>query len=167
MSDADLADAVRAMHDAHAGAIRAWARRQVADPSEADEVVQETLVRAWRGRDTYDASRGTERAWLFGIARHVVVDRHRAAQRHLRIVATAPEIDDDSIERAVETSHVRDALHALSDQHRAVIVATFYRGGSVREVAEELGVPEGTVKSRLHYGLLALRRELEQREVLP
>jgi RNA polymerase sigma-70 factor, ECF subfamily len=166
VSDSDLADAVRAMHDAHAAAIHAWARRQVADPSDVDEVVQETLVRAWRGRDTYDASRGSERAWLFGIARHVVVDRHRAAQRHLRVVAPAP-VDDDSIDRAVETSHVRDALGSLSEDHRAVIVATFYRGGSVREVAQSLGIPEGTVKSRLHYGLKALRNELERREVLP
>lgn len=168
MSDPRLAEAVRALHDAHASALRSWARQQVADPAEADEVVQETLVRAWRKQHQFDPSRGSERSWLFGIARNVVIDRHRARQRHLRVLpATAPEAaGEDEVERAVEASHVRDALRSLSDEHRAVIVETYYRGSSVREAAHRLGVPEGTVKSRLYYGLRALRRELEHREVL-
>ena len=168
MSDPRLADAVRALHDAHAGALHAWARRQVADPAEAEEVVQETLVRAWRKQEQYDPSRGSERAWLFGIARNVVIDGHRAHRRRLRVLSVVPTAPahEEEVERAVETSHVRDALMALSADHRAVIVATYYRGASVREAAAQLGLPEGTVKSRLHYGLRALRVELERREVL-
>ncbi len=168
MSRPPVADAVRALHDAHAGALHAWARRQVADRADADEVVQETFVRAWRRRDQFDPSRGSERAWLFGIARNVVIDRHRANTRRLRVVPAEPSdvAHDAEVERAVEASHVRDALLALSEDHRAAIVAAYYRGCTIREAAAELGVPEGTVKSRLHHGLRALRHELQRREVL-
>lgn len=175
MSTSELEDAVRALHEAHAPALHAWARRRMADEREAEEVVQETLVRAWRKHDQYDPERGSERAWLFAIARNVAVDRHRSRTRHLRAVSSASGPADGAtegatdwdLERAVETSHVRDALHALSTEHRQVIVETFYRGSSVREAAARLGIPEGTVKSRLYYGLRALRTELERREVLP
>ena len=169
MSDPRLVDAVRALHDAHAGALHSWARRRVADPAEADEVVQETLVRAWRKHEQFDPSRGSERAWLFAIARNVVIDRHRASERRARLVAVPAMAADDEpdVERAAETSLVRDALLALSEPHRAVVVATYYDGCSVREAARRLGLPEGTVKSRLHYALRALRAELERREVLP
>lgn len=168
MSRPPVADAVRALHDAHAGALHAWARRHVAEAADADEVVQETFVRAWRRRDQYDPARGSERAWLFGIARNVVIDRHRASTRRLRVVSSEPAevVHESEVERAVEASHVREALLALSEHHRAVIVAAYYRGCTIREAAAELGVPEGTVKSRLHHGLRALRRELQRREVL-
>jgi RNA polymerase sigma-70 factor, ECF subfamily len=170
MHDARLAAAVRALHDAHAPALQAWARQHVADPAEAEEIVQETLVRAWRRQDQFDPARGSERAWLFGIARNLVIDGHRKQQRRLRAVSSLPPVDpagDDELARAVETSHVREALRSLSHPHRAVIIETYYRGHSVREAARLLGLPEGTVKSRLFYGLRALRDELERREVLP
>jgi RNA polymerase sigma-70 factor, ECF subfamily len=169
VSRTDLDDAVRAFHAEHAPALLGWARRHSADPSQADEIVQETLVLAWRKQHLYDPSRGSERAWLFGIARNVAVDQHRRRHRHLRSVPTAdlPEgTDDSAIERAVETSHVRDALATLSDAHRQVLVETYYRGHTVREAAARIGVPEGTVKSRLHHAMRALRTELERVEVL-
>ncbi|HEX4902970.1 MAG TPA: sigma-70 family RNA polymerase sigma factor, partial [Acidimicrobiales bacterium] len=113
--------------------------------------------------------RGSERAWLFGIARNVAIDRHRR-QRHLRTVSAddVPDaIDEGDVSRAVESSHVRDALWSLSEAHRAVVVLTYYRGRTIAEAAEELQVPEGTVKSRLHHAMRNLRRELERSEVLP
>lgn len=170
MAHADLDAAVRHLHAAHAPALHAWARHRTADAREAEEIVQETLILAWRKQDQYDPARGSERAWLFGIARNVAVDRYRRQQRHLRAVpvAEAPEPEARSeIDRAVEDSHIRDALQALSVAHRLVVVETYYRGRSVREAAAALGIPEGTVKSRLHHALRALRLELERREVLP
>lgn len=170
MAHADLDAAVRHLHDAHAPALNAWARHRTADPGEAEEIVQETLILAWRKQDQYDPARGSERAWLFGIARNVAVDRYRRRQRHLRAVpgVEAPELAVRSeIDRAVEDSHIRDALGALTDAHRQVVIETYYRGRSVREAADALEIPEGTVKSRLHHALRALRRELEVREVLP
>ena len=170
-ADRDVERAVRALHDAHGPALHAWARRRMADQREAEEVVQETLVLAWRKHHQYDADRGSERAWLFGIAKHVAADRHARGARHLHAVAVVPTgaepVDDgDDLERAVEASLVRDALLALSVDHRAVIVETYYRGRTVRDAAVALGVPEGTVKSRLYYALRNLRVELEARDVL-
>ncbi len=170
MAHADLDAAVRHLHAAHAPALHAWARHRTADPREAEEIVQETLILAWRKQDQYDPARGSERAWLFGIARNVAVDRHRRQQRHLRAVpeAEAPEtVDDSEIDRAVENSHIRDALWTLSEAHRQVVIETYYRGCSVREAAATLDIPEGTVKSRLYHALRALRSELERQEVLP
>lgn len=171
MADADVDAAVRIFHDAHAPALLAWARGRTTDARQAEELVQETFVLAWRKRHQYDPARGSERAWLFGIARHVMIDQHRQRQRHLRSVPSAavPElaIADQSVERAVEQSHVRDALASLSDAHRLVVIETYYRGRTVRETAEVLGIPAGTVKSRLYHALRALRTELERQEVLP
>lgn len=166
----DVAEAVRVFHDAHAPALHAWVRRRTADPEEVDDIVQETLVLAWRKHHLYDEARGSERAWLFGIARNVAVDRHRRRQRHLRAVPAGdvPEVaDDGEVERAVEASHVRDALAALSDAHRQVVVETYYRGRNTREAAHALGIPEGTVKSRLYHAMRSLRRELDRQELLP
>lgn len=170
MADVDLDAAVRAFHEAHAPALQAWARRHTADHREAEEIVQETMIRAWRKYDQYDVERGSERAWLFGIARNVAVDQHRRRRPHLRAVPTAevPEgVDDMELERAVETSHVRDALLSLSDAHRQAVLLTYYEGWTVREAAERLGIPDGTVKSRLYHALRSLRSELERQEVLP
>lgn len=169
MTVPDVDAAVRQLHAAHAPALHAWACHRTTDAREADEIVQETLIRAWRKRDQYDPARGSQRAWLFGIARNVAIDRHRRA-RHLRTVPAdaAPDpIDDTDPGRAVETSHVRDALWALSDAHRAVVVETYYRGRTIAEAAVALQIPEGTVKSRLHHAMRTLRRELERHEVLP
>ena len=169
MAAPDVDAAVRHLHAVHAPALHAWALHRTADPREAEEIVQETLIRAWRRQDQYDASRGSERAWLFGIARNVAIDRHRR-DRHLRTVPSdrLPESSDGAdIGRAVENSHVRDALWSLSDAHRAVVVETYYRGRTTAEAAEVLAIPVGTVKSRLHQAMRALRRELERHEVLP
>lgn len=170
MAHADLDAAVRHLHAAHAPALHAWARHRTADSREAEEIVQEALILAWRKQDQYDPARGSERAWLFGIARNVAVDRHRRQQRHLQAVpgAEAPEPADDSeIDRAVESSHIRDALWTLSEAHRQVVIETYYRGRNIREAAAALDIPEGTVKSRLYHALRALRSELVRQEVLP
>ena len=163
--------AVRELHDAHVQVLYAWARRRFTDPREAEEVVQDTLVLAWRKRDQYDPERGTERAWLFGILRNVASSRHRSNGRQLHVVrdvdqggeGTSRSAEDDLGLEAVE---VIEALLSLSPEHRAVIVAAFYRGQRLATIAEELDIPEGTVKSRLYYGLRNLRAQLEERGVL-
>ena len=124
---------------------------------------------AWRKHHQYDPERGSERAWLFGIARNVAADRHRRNARHLRSVpddAIEPAADDSDLDRLVEASLVQDALASLSDDHRTVLVEIYYRGRSVRDTAERLAIPEGTVKSRTYHALRSLRTELENREVL-
>lgn len=164
-------DALRALFDAHAGPLLAFALRLTGgDRGRAEDVVQETLLRAWRHPEALDESRGPVRSWLFTVARNVAVDAHRARQARPRetsdaALMTVPAADE--IERALESWLVADALATLTPDHRAVVVETYYRGRSVAETAAVLGVPAGTVKSRAHYALRALRLALEERGVTP
>ena len=140
------------------------------DAQVAEEVVQEVVLAAWRKYDQFDPERGSERAWMFGIARNVAATRHARSRRHLRSISTdiTPdvEVDDVDMTRVVERSLIADGMQSLSTDHRAVIVAAFWDRLSTHEIAERLGVPDGTVKSRIHYGLRALRDALEERKVL-
>lgn len=160
----------RALHDDHGPALASWARSRFTDHQLAEEVVQETVLAAWRRYDQFDPARGTERAWMFGIARNVAATRHRRNRRHLRSVPTDPiadvGLDDAELARVAERSLIVDAVLELSDDHRRVVAAAYWEGMSTREIAARLGIPDGTVKSRLHYALRILRTLLEEREVL-
>lgn len=160
-------DSVRALHDVYAGPLYVFAVRRLGDTQAAEEVVQDTLVRAWRARDRYDADRGPVSAWLFAIARNLVIDRARrrdARPDAVPLPTLAEPVDE--IDRMLETWQVAEALAGLSVSHREVILACHYRGHTVGEAASLLGVPAGTVKSRLHYGLRALRLKLEEMGVV-
>jgi RNA polymerase sigma-70 factor (ECF subfamily) len=143
--------------------------RLVGDRQRAADVVQETLLRAWL-HDVCDDERGSVRAWLYTVARHLVVDEARSARaRHETAAAEAPEtpatIEPDRVDALFDALLVGDALTALSVEHRAVVVRAYYLRQSVAEMAEALEIPPGTVKSRLHYGLRALRLALQERGV--
>lgn len=157
------------LHAEHSAALYAWAVGRVADRRDAEEIVAETLVRAWRRYDQYDPERGTERAWIFGIARNAAADAYRRSQRHLHAVDVGVDLelaDDDETERVATASIVHDALAELPEHHRVVIVEGFFFGRTSAQIAEVLGVPAGTVKSRMYYGMRALRSALEERGVL-
>lgn len=165
------AAAVREFHDAHANALHGWARRRFLDQREAEELVQDTLVLAWKKREQFDPKRGTERSWLFGILRNEAAGRHRRNMRRLRLVHRDDEIIDlrfDELDGTAELEAmvITEALNALSAEHRRVLVAAHFEGHRIREIAAELDLPEGTVKSRLYYGLRSLRAELEERGIL-
>ncbi len=163
---------LRALFDEHAPALLSFALRLTrGDRQRAEDVVQETLLRAWRHPEALVAERGPVRPWLFTVARHVAIDAER--QRAARpaevsddVLAELPAGGDD-VEHVLETWLVADALGSLSPAHRGVLVATYFRDRSVSEAARELGVPEGTVKSRTHYALQALRLALQERGVVP
>ena len=159
----------RRLHAEHAEALYRWALGRVTDPRDAEEVVAETLVRAWRHYDQYDPSRGSERSWIFGIARNAVTDHYRQSRRRLKVVRDG-EVSEAPVEGGIESladiSLVRDALDGLSPNHRAVIVEAFFEGMTISEIAQKLGIPEGTVKSRIYYGMKALRAALEEEGVL-
>jgi RNA polymerase sigma-70 factor (ECF subfamily) len=156
-------EGLRAAYLAHSGELYGYARRSLSDSGAAEEVVQETFIRAWRARARFDPDLGSLRTWLFAIERRIVIDHARS--RALR--QTSPLPDDlvqigDDIEKALVGWQVEEALRRLRDEHRQVLVETYYRGRSGREVAIELGIPEGTVRSRLFYALQSLRLTLDE-----
>ncbi len=161
---------VEELQAAYGGALFVYAMRRLGDREAAEEVVQDTLVRAWRAGDRYDPSRGSLGTWLFAIARNLVTDRYRRHAVRPHEVRTVEEDDepltDGDVERAIETWQIADGLAGLSSEHREAIVLVHYRGHTVVEAAELLGVPVGTVKSRVFYGLRALRLALEEAGVV-
>ncbi len=131
------------------------------DRHRAEDIVQETMVRAWRHPEVVDGHADTIRSWLFTVTRHVAIDMWRTQSRHDDVIEEQPLDRPDPvepIEQAMTAMHVRAALAQLTPEHRQVIVEVYYLGRSVTEIAQLLGIPEGTVKSRTYYGLRHLKR---------
>jgi RNA polymerase sigma factor, sigma-70 family len=163
----DEAALLRALHDEHAAALWRYVVHLTGDRALADDIVQETLLRAWRRPNVLDQSESSARAWLFTVARNLVIDGTRSA-RSIHEVGTdvTPErVTADETDALLDSWLVSDALAGLSYEHRAVVVHAYYGGRSIAEIARELEIPEGTVKSRLHYGLRALRLALQEKGV--
>jgi RNA polymerase sigma-70 factor (ECF subfamily) len=150
---------------AYGAELYGFALRTLASSDVAEEAVQETLLRAWRAADRFDPEIAPIRAWLFAILRNVVVDLSRS--RAVSLLAAAAEEQsrtqqEDQIEKRIVAWHIEEALRRISDHHRRVLLEVYYRARPYAEVAEELRIPEGTVKSRIYYGLKALRLALEE-----
>jgi RNA polymerase sigma-70 factor (ECF subfamily) len=133
------------------------------DPYAAEDILQETMLRAWQHADEIDTRRGSVRGWLGRIGQNLVIDAHRARN------ARPPEVFKEANELPTISDHadgvatsmmVRQALGRLRPAHRQVLVEVYYCGLDTRTVADALGIPVGTVKSRLHYATLNLRRLL-------
>jgi RNA polymerase sigma-70 factor (ECF subfamily) len=157
---------LRTLHDEHAPALWSYAVGLTnGDRTRAQDVVQETLLRAWRNPSVLAQREGSARAWLFTVARRIVIDEWRTARRRGEVVTDQvpePATSDDLAQRTVDRQVVLQALLGLSPEHRAVLVETYFHGATVAEAAQTLGVPPGTVKSRAHYALRALKLALEE-----
>ena len=157
---------MRQLHDEHAAALWGFCMRLTGqDAAHSEDVVQETLLRAWRKADVLDQSQGSVRAWLFTVARNIVIDEWRTKRSRSELpVADVPDVADeaDRTDGLILSWLVAEALSTLSNDHRAVLLECYYRGVSVAEAARRLGIPEGTVKSRTYYALRALKLALEE-----
>lgn len=136
----------------------------------AEDVVQETLVRAWRNADRIDPSDESRSLmpWLATVARRIVIDDRRAKSARPQEVNPEPlefVPADDHVEPLLRSMVVADALQSLSEAHREVLVETVLRDRSVNQAAEVLGIPVGTVKSRVYYAVRALKLALQERGV--
>ncbi|MFB2600345.1 sigma-70 family RNA polymerase sigma factor [Herbiconiux sp. P17] len=161
---------LRAVHDEHARPLWRYVMSLTHDASLADDIVQETLLRAWQKPTVLDQRESSARAWLFTVARNLVIDERRSAHtRHEFAIDELPEPATDAsdvAEAILDRWLVAEALASLSLEHRSVVVHTYYGGRSIVEVAAELHIPEGTVKSRLYYGLRALRLALQEEGIV-
>ena len=165
LGDADAA--IRQLYSHHAKALHGYVRRFCPDGASADDIVQETFIRAWRNLPRLTEDGRPIRPWLFRVARNLLTDADRAARSRPLTVPPSSAGDpasDSGLGQVLDRQLVADALQHLSPAHAAVLVETFYRGGSTAAVARQLGIPSGTARSRLHYALGALRRQLQDQD---
>jgi RNA polymerase sigma-70 factor, ECF subfamily len=155
---------IRAVYNEHGLAVLTYATKLTGDRAAAEDVLQETLVRAWRHLDVLVNGKGSVRAWLLTVAGRIVVDRIRArAARPTEVPEppAQPPLERDPADQVIDSLEVFEALQKLSEEQREVIVQLYFRGCSLLEASKALGVPEGTVKSRSYYALRALRKRFD------
>ena len=145
-------------------------RLTAGDREHAEDIVQETLVRAWREAARLDLSGPSLMPWLATVARRIVIDEHRRrqvrpAETREGVVAEMP-VDDDTSATILRVM-VADAMRELSAAHREILNATILSDRTVNQAAVYLDLPVGTVKSRVYYALRALHVVLAERGVLP
>lgn len=161
--------AARELYRAYGGELYGFALSRLDDRQLAEEVVQDVFTNVWRCARDYDVERGTLRTWLYGITRNAIIDAERRRGRRPRTLAREPgemASADDPIELTLLRWQMQLAFERLSPDHREAIRLTHVEGFKLREVAELLGLPLGTVKSRVYYALQSLRLACEELEVL-
>jgi RNA polymerase sigma-70 factor, ECF subfamily len=142
MNDPEAA-VMRLLYQEHGAALWRYAVRLTADPARAEDVVQETLLRAWQHPEVTEGDRSA-RAWLFTVARNMIIDERRSAR-----------FRSESGTQDIEKTHDRAGPDA-------VIKRSYYQGWTTAQIAADLDIAEGTVKSRLHYAVRALRLTLQE-----
>jgi RNA polymerase sigma-70 factor, ECF subfamily len=160
---------IRELYFDHANALHGYVEQFCPDRTSADDIVQETFIRAWRHLPQLSADDRPIRPWLFRVARNLLIDTDRAA-RVRPVTAQAPWAEDagtdSGLGQVLDRELVSAALQHLSPAHRTVLVETFYHGGTLATVARQLGIPHGTARSRLHYALHALRQQLQEEDAI-
>jgi RNA polymerase sigma-70 factor (ECF subfamily) len=149
----------------HGKALLAYAEKLLSDRYLAEDIVQETLIRAWNHTERLYSTEGSVRGWLLTVTRNLVIDRLRSApSRYETVGAENQDVTQrdhaDSVLASVEAVGL---LRLLSFEHREVLVHTYLCGRTVQETARILGIPAGTVKSRQHYALNNLRTRARAR----
>jgi RNA polymerase sigma-70 factor (ECF subfamily) len=162
-------DALGALFDELGGKVFGTVLRVLRDPAQAEEVTQEVMLEVWRRADTFTVQRGSAAGWIVTIAHRRAVDRVRSEQaartRTERVGARehqrAFDAVTEQVERREDHAVVTTALDQLTDPQRQVIDLAYYQGHTYREIAEQLGIPLGTVKTRMRQAIIRLREAME------
>jgi RNA polymerase sigma-70 factor, ECF subfamily len=166
--------ALREAYRAHAPAVHGLALRVLSNAALAEDVVQDVFVRLWEQPERFDVSRGALRGFLLSMTHSRAVERVRSEEslrnRHAKLGRQPAKVVDDPA-RVLEThddeAAVQAALAALPEIQRRPIEMAYFEGLSYRDVARELGEPEGTVKYRIRMGMKQMRAALRDREDAP
>ncbi|MFV2099680.1 sigma-70 family RNA polymerase sigma factor [Micromonospora sp. LOL_024] len=166
-TDTDAVGRMRAIFAANSQPLLSFLLRLTRGQRElAEDLMQETMLRAWRRMADLPAEADTVRRWLFIVARHLMIDAARAraarpTESYGVDVGWMPS-SDNAFEEIVDRLALSEALRRITPEHRAVLVELYYGGATVAEVADRIGIPEGTVRSRSFYALRAARGFLDR-----
>ncbi|MET7681078.1 sigma-70 family RNA polymerase sigma factor [Streptomyces sp. NPDC005423] len=161
--------ALRDLYLEHGPALYSYVLRLLdGDSYRAEDVIQETLLRCWNKRNLTDSEGMAVRPWMFRVARNLVIDAHRTRMARPQEVSHTSWLGDmcaevDDIDRMLSSMVLHDALEALTPAHREVLQATFFADRTTQQAADDLGIPRGTVKSRVYYALRSLKAALRER----
>jgi RNA polymerase sigma-70 factor, ECF subfamily len=163
MPSADAEAKVSQLYREHSAYVLSYVAGLLRDRYLAEDVVQETMVRAWRHCGELSQEKGSIRGWMIRVAHNIAMDKLRMRRSRPAEVTeeSAPEgLLEDHADAVVSALQVRQVLSRLSPRHREVLELMYLNGFTALETAERLGIPEGTVFSRSHYALRILRRDL-------
>jgi RNA polymerase sigma-70 factor (ECF subfamily) len=161
-------EAIGRLYDRHQGTMYGLAMRITNDPGLAQDVVQEAMLGVWRNATRFDASRAKARTWMLALVHHRAIDVVRRRRASVALpdpdvsppaALVVPDIWDDVVGR-LDAGALRAALARVPAAQREVLDLAYFVGRTQQEIASQLGIPLGTVKSRVRLGLLALRAEL-------
>lgn len=148
--------------------LTAWLRAQGTDASIAESVVQDVMITAWTRANLFDAAKASARTWMYTLARNRLIDHHRAGARQARALdgfaTLMPDAEDqgDAPERQWNGAQMAELLGELPVEQREILLLIYVEGRSHREIAQVLGLPIGTVKSRTRLAFNRLRKRLEE-----
>lgn len=162
-------EAFAALYDRISGRVLGLVQRVLIDPAQSEEVAQDVFLEVWQQASRFDRARGKAAAWILTVAHRRAIDRVRSSQTSrdrdyaVGIRDYEPSIDDvaESTEVRMEHQRVVDAMSRLTAAQRNTLELTYFQGLTTSEAARVAGVPLGTMKSRLHYSLIALRTQLK------
>ncbi|MEJ7900337.1 MAG: sigma-70 family RNA polymerase sigma factor [Thermomicrobiales bacterium] len=174
---AGSAEALEVLYDRYSRIVLSFATRMLGDRQSGEELLQEVFLRAWQQAHNYSAGRGSFATWLLSITHNMSIDEIRKRRRRPQRAESADPVlmltnvtdQSPSVEESAELGALREtmarAIRTLPDAQRRAIELAYYRGLTQREIAEELGEPLGTIKTRMRLGMRKLRDYLETHEV--